>query len=95
MYTLDVLTHSKVAPHCIGTRRREVGREGGRERERGEVTYTHTHIHTHTHTHTHTQTHTHTCTHTHTHITHTHTHTPVHFCKCMLFKLLRQLLHFL
>ena len=47
MYTLDVLTHSKVAPYCIGTVRREVGREGERAREGGEVTHTRTHTHTH------------------------------------------------
>ena len=86
--SLDVLTHSTVAPHYIGTGRREVGREGGREREKGEVTYTHTHTHTHTHTYTHTH------THTHTHI-YTHTHTPAHSCKSMFLKLLRQLLHLL
>ena len=41
-----------MAPHYIGTGRREVGREGERAREGGEVTYTHAHTQTHTHTHT-------------------------------------------
>ena len=43
-----------MAPHYIGTGRREVGREGERAREKGEVTYTQTHTHTHTHTSTYT-----------------------------------------